>query len=383
MKIFLGYASEHVETAREVYSYLKTINDDVWFDKESLIGGDDWDREREAAQQAADLVVHLISAEVFARPGVVNREIRKTLNLVEDQPIGVTYVVFIRLDDLRMPLEFIRFQYIDHFRATWREQLSQAIAKRAAQLSGAVGRAMPERTTTITGEMRTASGVPFPSRVEASVSTEFYQASAEYLRYPAEGAYWDLVNSKIASEALSGYVTMTAEFKRLDDDDKARIKRIDVPHEYAFTMQEFFRKGEFLSVRSGVFWNTGGVHPNHGITTLNFLGPEHGFCTIQEILGHDEENAFRLADYCKKVLIAMFEDDGPDDYLSNAFEDRQNTWALVSQYNFDDRGITINFSPYAVLPYALGSHEVFVPWRFASSLLSDQFGHLEDQLREI
>ena len=67
MKIFLGYASEHTETAREIYGFLKTINYDVWFDKVSLVGGDDWDRERASAQQEADFVIHLISSEVFAQ----------------------------------------------------------------------------------------------------------------------------------------------------------------------------------------------------------------------------------------------------------------------------------------------------------------------------
>lgn len=79
MKIFLGYASERLEAAQEVYDFLKTLNEDVWFDKVSLTGGDDWDRERATAQQNADFVVHLISADVFSRPGVVNREIKQTL----------------------------------------------------------------------------------------------------------------------------------------------------------------------------------------------------------------------------------------------------------------------------------------------------------------
>ena len=141
MKIFLGYASEHTEAAREIYGFLKSINDDVWFDKESLVGGDDWDRERAAAQQKADFVIHVISSEVFARAGVVNREIKQTLKLVEDQPIGASYVVFMRLDDLRMPAELIRFQYIDHFKDAWRDQLAQAVASRPPRRETGSGRA--------------------------------------------------------------------------------------------------------------------------------------------------------------------------------------------------------------------------------------------------
>ena len=80
VKIFLGYASEHVQTAWEVYWALKDLGCDVWFDKESLVGGDDWGRERETAQQQAQFVAHLISTEVFARAGIIDREIKQTLN---------------------------------------------------------------------------------------------------------------------------------------------------------------------------------------------------------------------------------------------------------------------------------------------------------------
>ncbi len=380
MKIFLGYASEHIEAAREIYGFLKTINDDVWFDKESLVGGDDWDRERAAAQQKADFVIHLISSEVFARAGVVNREIKQTLKLVEDQPIGASYVVFMRLDDLRMPAELIRFQYIDHFKYAWRDQLAQAVAKRAAQLGGVVAKVAPETTTTVTEKGQSQEGTKQLARVESAVTTEFYIVSSDHIQYPSDGVYWDFVNARLASEALGGFVGAIADFKRLDQDEKTRIKEYNMPHEWGFTMQEFFRHGDFLSVRSSIYWYGGGAHPNHGITTLNFLGPDYGFCTIKDLLGHDDDKAFRLVNYCKKVLLAMFDGEGIEDFITHSFEDRKYTWNLASQFNFDDRGLTINFSPYDVLPYAFGSHEVFVPWRFVESILDERFADLGSKL---
>lgn len=380
MKVFLGYASEHTGTAREIYGFLKSITDDVWFDKESLVGGDDWDRERAAAQQKADFVVHLISSEIFARPGVVNREIKQTLKLVEDQPIGASYVVFMRLDDLRMPAELIRFQYIDHFKDAWRDQLAQAVAKRAAQLGGVVAKLAPETTTTVTEKGQTLGGAKQIARVESGVTTEFFIVSSDHIQYPPDGVYWDFVNARLASEALGGFVGAIADFKQLDDDDKRRIKEYNWPHEWGFTMQEFFRRADFLSVRSSIYWYGGGAHPNHAITTLNFLGPDYGLCTIRDLLGGDDDKAFRLVGYCKKVLLAMFDGEGLEDFINQSFDDRQYTWNLAAQYNFDDRGLTINFSPYDVLPYAFGSHEVFVPWRFAETILDARFADLQAKL---
>lgn len=42
----------------------------------------------------------------------------------------------------------------------------------------------------------------------------------------------------------------------------------------------------------------------------------------------------------------------------------------------------MNFGPYEVLPYAFGSHEVFVPWRFAAPLLNKKYEGMEEKLFE-
>ncbi|MGQ3489057.1 RsiV family protein [Roseovarius pacificus] len=82
------------------------------------------------------------------------------------------------------------------------------------------------------------------------------------------------------------------------------------------------------------------------------------------------------------MLLAMFDGEGIEDFITNSFEDRKHTWNLASQFNFDDRGLTINFSPYDVLPYAFGSHEVFVPWRFVETILDERFADLESKLND-
>jgi hypothetical protein len=254
VKIFLGYPSERRDAAKEIDGFLKTLNVEVWFDKRSLIGGDDWDRERAEAQQNADLVIHLLSAEVFSRPGVVNREIKQTLKLSDDQPIGATYVIFVRLDDLRLPSELIRFQYIDYFREAWRDQLALAVTKRLRQLEGYGHRTAPERTTTVMEDLSEAGIATQSSRIESSVSTEHSNVSANYLQYAGNSVYWDFVNARIAAEALGGFVDAVADFKLMDDQEKERMKEYNITYEWNFNMQEFFRSGHFLSMQSSVYW---------------------------------------------------------------------------------------------------------------------------------
>ena len=52
---------------------------------------------------------------------------------------------------------------------------------------------------------------------------------------------------------------------------------------------------------------------------------------------------------------------------------------LLSQYNFDARGVTVILA-HDVLPYAFGTHEVFVPWQVVNPLLTRRFEELEVRL---
>lgn len=373
MKIFLGYASERFSDAEVIYDFICALGHEVWFDKNNLVGGDDWDRERVAAQRDADFVVHLISSEIFNRAGVVNREIRKTLELFEDQPIGANYVVFIRLDDVRVPAEIVRFQYLDYFKETWQDRLALAIAKRKNQLSKGPIIERPETTTVIAENFLPKVGSSQYSLVESSVDKSNYSVKAEYIRYQDDGVYWEFVNARLAVEALEGFQESVARFNKMDDFDIDFIRRTGILYEWGFNMQEFFRKDQVVSIRSSYYIWAGGAHPSHGITTQNFLGAEHGFCSMSDLLGNDSSKAFKLLNYCKKVLVAMVDDDRVGEIIEGYTDDESNIWKLISQYNIDNRGITINFSPYDILPYVFGSHEVFVPWAFFSNLINEEY----------
>jgi hypothetical protein len=69
MNIFLGYPSERETEARTVFGFLQSLGLEVWFDKESVLPGEEWRTAREKAQAAADLVVHVISPEVLTWGG--------------------------------------------------------------------------------------------------------------------------------------------------------------------------------------------------------------------------------------------------------------------------------------------------------------------------
>ena len=60
----------------------------------------------------------------------------------------------------------------------------------------------------------------------------------------------------------------------------------------------------------------------------------------------------------------------------------EKVWRLLSQFGIDERGVTFNYSPYDVLPFVFGFHEVLVPWGFLYSRIGSQFESLPDELQQ-
>ncbi len=373
MKIFLGYPSEYEGRAWEVYGVLKSNGDDVWFDKVSLVAGTDWDQERDKGQRDAELVIHLCSEAILKRAGVVNREIRQTLRLVEDQPLGSLYVIPIRLEPIKMPVELTRFQYFD-FGSGWQDRLSEAVEKRRSQVSGIV----PEATAPQIIDEKPLRGI---QKIEFEDVTDSYECRGEYLRYQEEGLYWTFVNAALATESLRRFYDARRDFKILFVDDGPPDED-GLKHEWSINAEEVFRADDIVSTR---FYSYIGyaraAHPNHYITTLNFFGERGGSVSIEQLLGYSFEHALKILTYCEKIILAEFEGEIERDSLFDVYKDtEEHVWKLLGQFNFDRQGMTFNFSPYDVLPYVFGSHEIHVPWRFIEPILADDYKPFVEKL---
>jgi hypothetical protein len=370
LKIFLGYPSEFEHAAWQVYEFLKSQGDEVWFDKKSLVAGTDWDKERDKGQREAELVVHLCSEAILNRAGVVNRELRQTLRLVEDQPLGALYVIPVRLEPIKLPVELTRFQYFD-FGEDWRERLSEGVEKRRAQLPSDAPKS-PKQAVITEKPLKGSQNVEFED------ITNSYECRGQYICYDGVGLYWTYVNAAVASAALEGYFSARSDFLWLFGKDDREQNGDRFKHEWSISAEEFFRSGDMLSLRFYTYIGyAGAAHPNHYITTLNFFGPDAGSLEIERLLGHSAESAQKVIAYCEKVILAEF--DGEIDkgsFFEGYKEDEENLWKLLGQFGFDGKGLTFNFSPYDILPFVLGSHEVLVPWRVLEGLIIDEYKDL-------
>lgn len=346
--------------AREVYAFLKSIGVAVWFDKESLVAGQDWDRERSEAQTRADLTVLICSAETLERGGVIQREVREILDLLRDKPLGQIYLVTVRTDELRLPPELAKYQYINHFEPDWKVKLARSLELKHKQ-AGAPN--PPDLNNFIQ-----SSGAPEPVSVKSIRETSHViELEAEFLHYNLDGPYWNFVNSVIFSDVMKGWYGAK---RSLDGEPLPDA----VPNQWSIRVEEFFRKGEVVSLRYFIYWyGTGAAHPNHHIQTVNIGGSKLGPFSLSELFGGSLDVALLLMRYCELDLRRQFSAVDDDLHFLSFPENEDEAWDTFSEFSFDSEGITINLSPYSVLAYAYGSQEVRIPWSMVEDKIAPEF----------
>ena len=100
-KIFLSYAHEDIGMAKRIYQDLKRYGLDVWFDNESLLPGQDWEKEIEKAIETSKYFLVLLSLKGMSERGYVQKEIRLALNIFDRCPEDDIYLIPIRLDNCK------------------------------------------------------------------------------------------------------------------------------------------------------------------------------------------------------------------------------------------------------------------------------------------
>ncbi len=376
MKIFLGYPSERLSIAQEMYDFLKGIeSDEIWFDKVSLIPGSEWNRERSMAQKSADLIIHIYADEVDNRPGVVNREIRESLSLAEDQPLGSNFIISIKVGDVRIPQELAKFQYIE-FDDDWKPKLLSGILARRKQLSKDVsGYKLTDNVTTIADKNFDI--------IEYTETAETFSCSVLYHQYPKQGSYWEHINGSISFDSLVGLWRTRSEFLRNPGRSNQIGADLGSKNWWNLRCEEFFRKDELVSVRYFTQYNyAGAAHPNHYVTTSNFFGRNWGNLGVKELLKFDSKAALAVLEYCEKVIALNLELEGNrDSFFSNYKSEVSELWSLISQFGFDRRGMYFNFSPYDILPFVFGQHEVLIPWGIFKKWMSGEYDELVSDIQ--
>ncbi len=127
-RIFLCHAKEDKPRVKELYHQLKEAGYHPWLDEEDLLPGQDWWAEiKKIISNPYNLVVVCLSAQSVTKRGVVQREIKRALDVLEEMPEDTIYLIPARLEDCRVPDRLSDLHWVNLFEADGFEKLRQAL----------------------------------------------------------------------------------------------------------------------------------------------------------------------------------------------------------------------------------------------------------------
>jgi hypothetical protein len=98
-RIFISYAKEDSDHAKQLYEVLKGVGVSPWLDEENLLPGQRWDIEIEAEIEQCNYFIALLSSRSVAKRGYVQVEIRRALDVLEKFPERDIYLIPARIDE--------------------------------------------------------------------------------------------------------------------------------------------------------------------------------------------------------------------------------------------------------------------------------------------
>lgn len=127
-QVFLCYASEDARRAARLCNLLKAEGVRVWFDRESLKGGDRWKKKIRQAIRDSRYFIPLMSHRSVSKRGFVQQEIREGLEVLDSYPDDETYVIPVRLDKCSPSHERLNeVQWIDLFKG-WEPGVEELVS---------------------------------------------------------------------------------------------------------------------------------------------------------------------------------------------------------------------------------------------------------------
>ena len=125
--IFVSYAHPDLLIVRKLVAFLKSTGLEVWFDKERLLAGQDWESEITKAIKQCSLFLVNISSNSLERRGVYQKEIRIALDVALTIPPSQLYMMPVRLNECGIPDHLTRYHVLPLFEENGPEVLIKSI----------------------------------------------------------------------------------------------------------------------------------------------------------------------------------------------------------------------------------------------------------------
>jgi len=173
ISVFISYAREDSDIAARIYKDLSSNNLSPWLDKEEILPGQDWMDELENAISKCTYFIALLSTNSVSKTGVVQKELKRALEKLEQHPRSAIYLVPVRIEECDPSYtEIKRLHWLDLF---------PSYEKGIANLIKVLKREISEVSPTNTFGTKTTIRDISPSKEQKNVRIQF-DLPAEYHR---------------------------------------------------------------------------------------------------------------------------------------------------------------------------------------------------------
>lgn len=116
VKVFISYAREDSQQACRIYRELNRPGITPWLDKISIIPGQRWRSIIRQSIRTSDFVLILLSSNSVTKKGFVQREVKESLDILEELPESRIFIIPVRLDACSPTHEkLLDIQWVDLF----------------------------------------------------------------------------------------------------------------------------------------------------------------------------------------------------------------------------------------------------------------------------
>src|SRR6185369_16999509 len=97
LQVFLCHSSNDKSQVYDLYQRLNLDGFNPWLDEESLLPGQNWEREIPIAVRNSDVAIVCLSKSSITKKGYVQKEIKYTLDVADEQPEGTIFIIPLKL----------------------------------------------------------------------------------------------------------------------------------------------------------------------------------------------------------------------------------------------------------------------------------------------
>ncbi|WP_312954036.1 TIR domain-containing protein [Atlantibacter hermannii] len=355
--VFISYASQDKERVLSYYDALEDNSYKLWMDCKKLIGGQDWDFEIRKNFSKADVVIAFITSNSYKKRGYVQRELKLALKNLEEKLRDDIYLIPVLFDGVSVPEE------LKHIHCIYDKGEQENINNLKIGIRSKLKNTNDEFTLNLeSGDI----SYRLENHKESREGLPGYEVNNQFINLTSK-TYKNLGDLSLAINSDLTKITLNYRKSLLEQDSSL----------FNYADQYFLRTntiesnctvvnivGRVISILYSHYYICAkAAHGNIYFSSYNFiLDLPTAINSLEEIFINPEKSLLKLQEKLTQNLITtIYEGEISDDlmiWLKNGIRD----WESLSNFIFQDDGLTIYFSPYAVAGYAYGPQEVKIPY---------------------